>query len=199
MLVDIDGTLAINNTAESKPLNGFNSEWAEMTISRLDHPEMFTGAVEQLASINRVLADDAKIEVAVDLTMLSAFSQIASRPHVECKWLTMWEDKAVDLFAPFTGLGEEWDVLKKGDAPRDWKLSVLDQVAGKNPDTQIIFLDDDVAVLPSHFAALEEIVESRENVFVVVPTPHVGLTAVEVGWISSVVDNPNMVNALLCE
>jgi hypothetical protein len=99
---------------------------------------------------------------------------------VEVRWLTTWEHRANDSFAPEVGFRNRFKVHENphphsyGGGPGWWKADVVEMFRQSHPDTPIIWTDDDISFYQG-FAG--RALGPDADAVVICPVSNEGLTA----------------------
>lgn len=120
--------------------------------------------------------------------LIEFIDQIHFSGGAEVRWLTTWEHRANDHFAPAVGLSNRFEVHENpyawrfGDSgPGWWKADVVERFRQENPDTPIIWTDDDISYYQS-FAG--RALGPDAEAVVICPLSNEGLTAYHLDLIS---------------
>lgn len=184
VLVDIDGNInalasKINPPRISTHWNGL---WGFFPVLKTEHPNMF---LEQPEAATHY-------DINFSRELLTRLADISTADDVQFHWLTTWEHHAHSVFclkADFlTGLN--WPVIARvEDSIKWWKITQVERILQENPDSHIIWLDDEAAEDFCH-DIIADLVEQSNRLTVIVPNPNRGLTVADVGFIENMIRNP---------
>jgi len=110
--------------------------------------------------------------------LIAFIDSVHESGQVEVRWLTTWEHRANDDFAPSVGFRNRFEVEERQHAYGDYSWWKADQVAKfrqANPDTAIIWSDDDILFYPE---AVNRALSGAEEVLALCPATNEGLNQV---------------------
>lgn len=116
--------------------------------------------------------------------LIESIDRLHESGDVEVRWLTTWEHRANEAFAPGVGLRNRFEVHEnpwRGFGPGWWKADVVENFRQSNPGTPIIWTDDDISLYQS-FAG--RAVGPEVDAMVICPISNEGLTAQHIDLIS---------------
>lgn len=195
LIMGIDGTIVINDHSHI-PQNGFDGEWIDAEFSRLDHPDLFKWIEKDWLEMNRVLPSDARFRVRMNTDVRDEIIDITNRDDVNPIWLTLWEHNATELFAPFSGIGENWTVIENDSNSTNWKIDEATRISIANPNDQVIIIDDLLNDNDEKKDSLIDATDSCRNLFAIIPESTIALTATEIKWIKNAIDSPMLINGV---
>jgi hypothetical protein len=110
--------------------------------------------------------------------LIDALNALDAREDVTFKWLTSWEDMAVEAFAPVVGVGADWPVLTSRDSQDDltkwWKLREIRKDIEDTAPEKAIWLDDDII---HDIGGKRFVKEQGDRLLAINPDRNHGLTA----------------------
>lgn len=192
VFMDIDGTMQ----ALCDPLNPpristhWMGEWRNFRATREQFPSLFSQTHPSVPHF----------EINFSTELFAEVENLSNMDSVTVEWFSDWGMDAVDIFAQETGFttGGSWDfrdekTVKRtvGHAPGTWwKQNFLDDFCAKNPDVQVVFVDDN-ATRDTH--GIEErmhhMVGQHKNLFVLVPNTNTGLNRFDMGVLKHIANS----------
>lgn len=167
--LDVDGVLNSLSKNPPKSMTNWTGEWCKERVT---------------------ISDGSTYPILWATELIDSLNTLAAREDVTFKWLTTWQDDAVNYLAPVLGLGSDWTVLHGNNVYHSlsedwWKLKAISHDIEDTQPEKVVWIDDDIRYDKKTWTFL---MNQGETIHAVSPVPVLGVTKKQVDGILEFID-----------